>query len=700
MAKKKPVAARTSPKRRRKNISVLEAVDNLSNLAELDVEQKGETPWLDPKQAEQNQAKIKETFSILNDYLQHLYQKERTQLNDPHTQRGIRAMMQLADEAVDKVGKYTDIFKESVSKEEPIPEFQQLQQFYLSKIVTTAKKEKPEEAWEKEAEKKEEAAALDIERQALKDLESVRSDHEYELFYINKEDGMPFFNPNLLRHIRMVGNFDESLAPEDAESPLERLDVVLDRDFHTSAKEILKDAGHQLEEFYKDALKYKESEAVASLNKAVMALMLAANPRNLIHNNPGKHCDGYFIDFQTYLRETLQADDYRKFLATSPDSLDPFFRSFLKVAHLLCGLLFLRVGAHADILGFLQKLVEKEKGLPSFWETLMRIDHAIRSELKRFPSGPLLKILEAFREEREKEGFDPILQKNPPSQLFAISSDNMHMTFLHLPCPVHQEFIDKAEVVGEFKGFLRYMGGKKHLLVNLQDRTSWKEHNRSLRIEELPKEAEFGTNLIVMTLAKNTEFYHQSQDYAAVDDAKAFCAQLKEQVESGEQCGFYFPSHFQSEKIAAPIIDMVHDRFFEKKPVLTRRERLDFIEIFYFFLLLRILDKEQPDSASFTCKDAIDTGAAQSAAFYGFARMLSRDTPWSEEDKNFFLFSLYAPALLVRHRPIDSQRLLRTVSALGHFESALKKGRDKILKACADLFPDFPVQKIKVSEAA
>lgn len=684
-------------KKKRKGISVLEAVDNLSNLAELDVEKKKETPWLDPKMTADNQEKIKETFQILNDYLQHLYHKQRSQLNDPNTQRGIQAMMQLADEAVDKVGKYTDIFKGAVSKEKPIPEFEQLQQFYLSKIVTKMKKEKKEEGWEKEADKLEEEAALDVERQALKDLESVRSDYEYELFYINKEDGMPFFNPNLLRHIRMVGNFDESLAPEQTENPLERMEVVLDRDFHSSAKEILKDAGPQLEEFYKEALKYKEMEAIASLNKAVMALMLAANPRNLVHNTAGKRASEYFVDFQRYLREALKTEEYRRFLTTPQESLEPFFRSFLKIAHLLCGLLFLRVGAHGDILSFIHKLCEgKEKIMPSFWETLNGIDHAIRSDLKRVPNGPLLKILEAFREEREKEGFDPIMQNNPPSQLFAISSENMHMTFLHLPCPVHQEFIDKAEIVDEFKGFLRYMGGKKHLLVNLQDKTSWKEHNRSLRIEELPKAAEFGANLIVMTLSKNTDFYHQSQDYAALDDAKQFCKQLEEQVLSGEQCGFYIPMELK----IAPIISFIYEQCFEEKSKLSRKERLDFIEIFYFFLILRILDKEQPDSVSFTCKDAVDTGAAQSAAFYGFARMLSNDAPWSEEDKNFFLFSLYAPALLVRHRPIDSQRFLRTISALSHFEAALKLKRDKILKACANLFPDFPVQKLKVSEAA
>lgn len=685
-------------RRKRKAISVLEAVDNLSKLAELDKEKKEINPWLDPNQVVDNQEKIKETFHTLNIYLEHLYHRDRVQLTDPHTQRGILAMMELADEAINKVKKYTEIFKESIAKGEEIPEFQQLQRFYLSKIVTKMKKEKE---WEKEGAGDEEKESLKAERQALKDLEAVRKDLEYELFYINKEDGMSFFNPHLLKHIHLVGNFDESLASEESENPLKRMEVVLDRDLHISAKEILDQAMPQLEEFYKEALKYKEREGVASLNKAVMALMLAANPYNLKQNHEGKHCSGYFADFQKYLRGVLKTEEYRHFLTTPIEKLDSFFRLFLKITHLLCALLFSRVGAHSDILSFIHHLYEKKsKQTPSFWEDLNNIDQTIRSELKKFPNGPLLKIVEAFREEKEKEGFDPLLQQNPPSQLFAISSEKMHTTFLHLPCPTTQEFIDKAEVVGEFKGFLRYLGGKKHLLINLQDRTSWKEHNRSIEIEKLSKESEFESNLMVATFAKSTDFYHQLQEYSSLDEAEQFCLQVKDQVMSGDQCGFHLPSHLQNDKVVESIITFVHACFFEGKTTLNRKERLDFIEIFYFFFLLCILDQEQPDSVSFTCKDGVDIGAAQTAAFYGFARMLSRHIPWSEEDKNFFLFSLYAPALLVRHRPIDSQRFLRMVSALSHFEAALKANRDKVLKGCADLFPDFPMQKLKVLDAA
>ena len=103
-------------KKKRGRITVLEAVDNLSHLADLDIEKKEGTEWTDPAKVQENQDAIRETFNTLTAYLQHLYQKERTELGNPQTQRGIQAMMQLAGEAVDKVGKYTKLFKGAHSK--------------------------------------------------------------------------------------------------------------------------------------------------------------------------------------------------------------------------------------------------------------------------------------------------------------------------------------------------------------------------------------------------------------------------------------------------------------------------------------------------------------------------------------------------------------------------------------------------------
>ena len=51
-------------------------------------------------------------------------------------------------------------------------------------------------------------------------------------------------------------------------------------------------------------------EIVKNINKAVMALMLAANTRHLLRSFSGKSCYQYFSDFLFYLRETLSCPDY------------------------------------------------------------------------------------------------------------------------------------------------------------------------------------------------------------------------------------------------------------------------------------------------------------------------------------------------------------------------------------------------------
>ncbi|HEY5235452.1 MAG TPA: hypothetical protein VIJ14_04675, partial [Rhabdochlamydiaceae bacterium] len=166
------------------------------------------------------------------------------------------------------------------------------------------------------------------------------------------------------------------------------------------------------------------------------------------------------------------------------------------------------------------------------------------------------------------------------------------------------------------------------------------------------------------------------------------------------ECGFYYPSNLITDKIIQDLVDFVYTQFFHQKPSLSRKERLDFIEILYFFLVLRILDANNPDVMSFSDKDGVDTGAAMAASFYGFSRMISTIKPWTEEDKDFFLFAFFGPSLLIRHRSIAPLELQRALSALDHFETVMKDKRDSVLKACASLFPDLPLTQIKVSEVA
>jgi len=712
-------------------LTIMEAVDNLSSMAEVDLaiteevapqdflETEMETErmgvkWLNPDQQEKNREIIKQTFKTIHHYLENLYEKDYEQLKDIETQKGIQAIMVLAGEAADKVDKFTSLFKGAHVKE--LKEFKELQQFYLSKIMKKVQAElEKEEAWQAEWGNLEEGA-LDVERRGLKDLETVRRDQEYELFYIHREDGKPYFNRNLLRHIRLIGNFDEFYVESDLEDPFLRLRIIQDKILHHTAQQILQRLAPIIDDFYKEAMRHKEEQLVGCLNKAVMALMLSSNSRNLLQNTTGKSSFSYFLDFQNYLREGMRTKKYQELIEFPPDQSEHFDHILLTLTHNFCSSVFTNIPYKKEALEFLHRLFQKgalgkathplsTSGI-SFWNSLLDEDEKMRHLLKNYPNGPLLKTLDAFREGEEKLGFDPFTQENIPSQLFTFSNNELHVTTLRVPSPTHQEWINKAEVVAEFKGFLRSLNlmdeKKKHLLINLQDRTSWQEHARCIALEELQKDAEFISHLVVLTLPKNTDFYLQTASYHHLNQAEEFIAQLKDQIASAEACGFFFPPQLSIQKInefTEKILPIIHRNIFSSKNVLSRKNRLDFIEVFYHFLMVQIILWIKPDSLSFTCKDSIDVGEVASGAFYAFLRMMNSLSPWTDEEKDFLRWVFYFPALVNRERSVHLPVLTRVISVLALLQSELEGQRKAILEDLQELYGQkfFETLSVKIS---
>jgi hypothetical protein len=53
------------------------------------------------------------------------------------------------------------------------------------------------------------------------------------------------------------------------------------------------------------------------------------------------------------------------------------------------------------------------------------------------------------------KGFDPLAQENIPEKLYHFTNNDKEVTCLHMPTPVRQEFIQKAEIAIEYDVFLR-----------------------------------------------------------------------------------------------------------------------------------------------------------------------------------------------------------------------------------------------------
>ncbi|MBI2812060.1 MAG: hypothetical protein HYX67_14685, partial [Candidatus Melainabacteria bacterium] len=347
--------------------TVMEAVDNLSHMAEVDLyatkvatgltdEQMGEQmdtlSWYDPTYQAYNQDRIKETFRILHKYMQELYDKDKGQLRDLETQQGIQALMLLAGEAAQKIDNFTEIFKgESVTE---LKEFKELQHFYLTKVVQRFQAlTEPQEEWHAEW-----GAGIE-EAEGLKDLNAVRRDKYYEFFLIRREDGRPLFTRNVLRHMQLVGQFDALTVDQTVETPFTRIEMIQDRDMHMSAKEILQLAAPYIDDFYKDALKHKGKDFVSAVHKSLMALMLAANSRNLMQNTTNKTSLEYYTDFHNYLRKALSSKEYRNYIASPPSSDERFLNALMNLSHILSASFFLRIGSRKDMVAFIRMLIEK-----------------------------------------------------------------------------------------------------------------------------------------------------------------------------------------------------------------------------------------------------------------------------------------------------------------------------------------------------
>ena len=697
-------------------LSVMEAVDNLSNMAELDetlsaiketdvamsqelaASRLHARSWQDPEYYAYNRERIRETFQVILKYMKDLCEKNKARLQEAETQRGVQAIMGLALEAVQKIDQFTKIFqgeKGDLSATE-LKEYKELKHFYETRVVqrfqTVAEEGKMWQAdW---------GSGISNAHGDVQGLESVRSDKEYELFFIAKENGKPFFSKSLLRHIQLVGEFDVLLGDSSQDNLFLHIQTHQDKEVQSAAQEILHLASPYIDDYYKEAMKFKQIGFVAAINKALMALMLAANVRNLMQTAIGKSSLRYYADFHYYLRTALKTQEYQRYLSHSSDSENRFFGSLMRLTHMLCSCFFLRESSKKGMISLIHLLIEKggrgakeqsQTASPlALWNRLLDQDDNIRFLLTHYPNGPLKKILKKINEEALLEGFDPIGHGNLPSLMYTLESDDIHVACLRLPSPTEQQRINKATVAEEFYGFLRSLEkNQRHLLINLQDRTSSLEYTRCDVLEKISQDTEFSNRLIVVTLPKNGDFYLQSGCYFEVNDAVEFMEQLKHQVASGEACGFYFPADVDRNellKFSEAVISTIHTVFFAGKKLLLHKNRLDFIEIFYLMCTLKLIEFLKPDTISLTCKDGVDTGTIASTELFAFCRMMNGASHWSELERDFLLWMIYSPSLAMRERAIDGERFSRMVSSLSLIAAEIEAHRDTVVAAFSKLY--------------
>lgn len=723
------------------SISLLDAVETLSNIADLDpnlsIAQDHDfifqnrkisyktVHWITKKNSNETIKLVKDIFKVILDYLHNFYDKEYNMVTDAKTLEGIKTIMVLVGEAAKKLDKYSSLFQKTKEKSvTDLREYKKLQEFYLTRIARKIDQDPLSKRMLNLTRK-----AL-IQKPTLKlsssksstphffvDLETVKKDTDYELFFLRKEDGSRFYSPRLIRNIQLICDFGNYFEfHQKGEDPLTNIKIWIDKSYQIAAKNILIQLGNRLTRFLREAFRYKDQELVEYLNKGLLALMLASNPNHLGRTMPLKNCGGYFNDFQHFLREALQSQEFQKLVAYPQNKRNKLSHCILDNILGICIALFEGLQFYQDFSPKIAKLIQEaklkhpielehaENGQKTLWTRLANDYQALSKFVKRHPNGPMGRVLDLLQE-GGRQIFDPLWQQNLPCKLFAIEIQNNRILNIHLPSPTVQEFVNKANVNEEFKNYLRAClkgpNCKKHLMINLQNRTSWRENVRCVALEELQKLEEFDKQLIVVTLPKDTEFYHQLAPYNRDNHTTVFLDHLRGHV-NDLNAGFYLPENLKktiSPRFINGLTQAILRIFFSNKNVLTREQRMDFIEIFYLFLKLKLIEITKPDSFSLTCKDGADIGATANASLMGFLKLMNAEQ-LSETDLGSINAILHTPAMLNRERVVHPSRFNRMLSALRSIESTRSTyGQEKFLNLISKNFSPLyktPLWKAKI----
>lgn len=688
----------------KEDLSILDALENLNTLVDADsldeievtqgsllIPHKGEIEggkdeiyWVQAGPDDQTRVAIQNTFSSVHSHLQTFYSKMKKDGDTKRLMEGINAVMVLVGEAAKKMEKFGTLFRKRVTEFE---EYEKLQDFYRNRVIKESFREFAKTSLPKgeiksagqvlpeqmiadqqlqellAEEPVEEFAGIHI----LNDIDVIKRDHLYELFFLKNEAGHHFFTYELARTIKLSCDFGEYAGGYFGEDPLLQIKNWEDKELNLRANAILKNCKRLIDQFYKGAMRYKEMEVATSVHNAVMALMLAANPRNLIRQFALKGCHLYFHDFLYFLRATMKNREYQKFMIYGAPLGKPFFQDLLDLVDSLCYQLFTAPIADEEVSTSLKQMINEgrhSKG-ESLSHYLAGAYRALNAVLQKHPNGPVFKALDLIREE-EIPLFDPIFLGNIPCQEWRFVGKDQEAIILRMPCPIQQEVIDRAFITPEFETFLHGLKARQRLLyINFQDRTSWKEHARSVAMEELARQAQFAENLTVVTLAKDTEFYNQAGYYQDSDDAHLFIQSFSEHLHD-ETTGYYFPPELKKElfpEFIQKLLGQIHITFFEGKKSLGFIERLDFIELTYIFLELKLVELVHPAFVAFGSKDGLDISGTTSA---GLISVLSigKNKKWSGEELDRFSTILFAPTLKNRERIVHPERFERLLSVV------------------------------------
>lgn len=336
------------------------------------------------------------------------------------------------------------------------------------------------------------------------------------------------------------------------------------------------------------------------------------------------------IDFVRQLRELIEISSSKKLSSNEQNSR--------KVLEAIINWIYLEANLSNSTQEFIYQYIEEPKGdLLSYLSDKQLILHDDR----RF---------DGIKHEVNID--DSYLHGNLPSVIFTLPGP-MSTKVIRTPRPTRQTLGFPWSVPTINPEFLKFIQQQwSHIYVNLTKRHG-QEGRAAKSIENLDQEV---SGFHMITLDKNSDFYKQTIHFNDLAEGKLFKKIFLEQMTS-EKGNYYWSCHLNSvewTKELSNVVEKVHEKYFSTKKMLTRSERLDFIELTYLAILDKLIEILKPGSINISCHQCIDRGPSL-LALWMLQKKLS-------SDKELAALLLGTP-LVIHNRSSFKSRIDRFISA-------------------------------------
>ena len=642
-----------------------------------------ESPWAQHLgNSEQTLRLAKASFHTILNYFKDFYKKEVEGIHTPHLVERVTAIMALVTRVAERLEKFSQVVQnEKLTDIRHAKEFQDLLDFYQRKIAPIASKQAIIER----------VTQLSIPtiittthegnklEKLFVDLESLKNDRDYELLFIRKEDGSRFFNPRLVQNMQAITHFVE----KETQAPAERIFSGLQNSqSRASAHYLIMKYHEEMDHFIKEFTHSYNHDLANVLYSAVISLIRTAIPSSsTTMPSSGKDSVHYFSNFLYFIRTIVGSHEYKELVANKNKIETKIDHLIHSVVSKFIFSIFQELTICKELIDFVNNniFVRKNNKTERFSDALMK-NHEIFSKIsKSYMAIAFLDLLEAV-ESVNIQGYDPFLLQNLPTSLFILEDHEGAIPLLRMPTQTVQERIYTARITQEYQSFLcdsvQIADGRggRQLIFNFQDRTSWREYSRCQALENLQNAEEYHPLLVVVTQNKESDFYHQKGNYQDLNQADQFIQQLLEQVQS-ESCGYFYPKWLHQElfpQFAHTLSYAILNLFFSSRNVFSHQNRLDFIEIFYAFMQLKIIEISGARGINFCCKDGIDISSVATVEIFLLLKLLNNGSISTDEEQrvNAILFGI---PFLSRGRSLFSERLFRLQSFLHSIESRIEE---------------------------